>query len=78
MKQIALFFILACVGCVNFDDRQKDLQKKYPKAVITPATSLLANQGYQFLMEDTINNQLFAVSYYTFSTSKISTIRNVK
>lgn len=78
MKRIALFFALACASCVNFNDRQNDLQKKYPKAVITPATSLLANRGYQFLMEDTINKQLFAVKYYTFSTNKISDIRNVK
>lgn len=63
---------------MDFNKRQVNLQKMYPKNVITPATGLLTNQGYEFLMEDTINKQIYAVRFGEFSYTRISDIRNIK
>lgn len=78
MKNLFFISILFLSSCVNYVDRQNNLQKLYPKNVITPATSLLSERGYEFLMEDTITNQIYAVKFYLFSTEKISEIRNIK
>jgi hypothetical protein len=63
---------------MDFNKRQTNLQKMYPKNVITPASSLLQNDGYQFLMEDTINKQLYVVKFEIFSYTRITEIRNIK
>lgn len=59
-------------------DRLTDAQKKYPKCVIQPTTSLLARDGYDIMVEDTIANQIYVLSYYPFSTTKLASIRNIK
>lgn len=63
---------------MDFHKRQVNLQKMYPKNVITPATGIIHNNGYEFLMEDTINNQIYAVSFGEFSYTRIQSIRNIK
>jgi len=79
MKKILLvFLLLGLTSCVNQIDRLKDAQKKYPKCIVQPATSLLSREGYEIMVEDTINNQIYVISYYPFSTNKISDIRNIK
>jgi hypothetical protein len=70
--------VLALTSCVNQMDRLRDAQKKYPKCIVQPTTSLLARDGYEIMVEDTITNQIYVVSYYPFSTTKISAIRNIK
>jgi hypothetical protein len=70
--------VLALTSCVNQMDRLKDAQKKYPKCIVQPTTSLLARDGYEIMVEDTITDQIYVVSYYPFSTTKISAIRNIK
>ncbi len=70
--------VLALTSCVNQMDRLKDAQKKYPKCIVQPATSLLAREGYEIMVEDTINNQIYVLSYYTGSSTKIWAIRNIK
>jgi len=70
--------VLALTSCVNQMDRLRDAQKKYPKCIVQPTTSLLARDGYEVMVEDTITNQIYVLSYWTFSTTKISAIRNIK
>ena len=79
MKKLLLVLaVLALTSCVNQMDRLKDAQKKYPKCIVQPTTSLLAREGYQVMVEDTIANQIYVLDYYPFSTTKISSIRNIK
>ena len=59
-------------------DRLADAQKKYPKCIVQPSTSLLARQGYDIMVEDTMSNQIYVLQYYPFSTTKIQDIRNIK
>jgi hypothetical protein len=79
MKKVLLVLaVLGLTSCVNQMDRLKDTQKKYPKCIVQPTTSMLARDGYEIMVEDTITNQIYVVSYYPFSTTKISAIRNIK
>jgi hypothetical protein len=78
MKKVLLLAVLALTSCVNEMDRLRDAQKKYPKCIVQPSTSLLAREGYEIMVEDTINNQIYVLNYYPFSSTKISSIRNIK
>ena len=77
-KTLLVLAVLGLTSCVNQMDRLKDAQKKYPKCIVQPTTSLLARDGYDIMVEDTITNQIYVLSYYSFSTTKISSIRNIK
>ena len=77
-KVIFIFMACAMTSCVNQMERLSDAQKKYPKCVVQPTTSLFARQGYEILIEDTIAKQMYVLMYYPFSTTKIAEIRNVK
>jgi hypothetical protein len=79
MKKVLITLSLfGLTGCINQMDRLTDAQKKYPKCIIQPTTSLLSRDGYEVMVEDTIANQIYVLSYYPFSTSKIADIRNIK
>ncbi|CAB4154475.1 hypothetical protein UFOVP1307_119 [uncultured Caudovirales phage] len=78
MKKTLLLAVLALTSCVNQMDRLRDAQKKYPKCIVQPTTSMLARDGYEIMVEDTMTNQIYVLSYYPFSTTKISSIRNIK
>lgn len=65
-------------SCVDFNKREKRLKELYPKNVVIPATGLLKRNGYEFLMEDTINKQIYGISFYTWSTTRIQDIVNIK
>jgi len=78
MKNVLLLAVLALTSCVNQMDRLKDAQKKYPKCIVQPTTSLLARDGYDIMVEDTISNQIYVLRYYSFSSTKIWDIRNIK
>lgn len=77
-KVLVTLAILALTSCVNQMDRLKDAQKKYPKCIVQPTTSLLARDGYDIMVEDTISNQIYVLRYYSFSSTKIWDIRNIK
>ena len=77
-KLLTLLSIASLTSCVNAIDRLNDAQKKYPKCIVQPSTSLLARTGYEVMVEDTITNNIYVLSYYPFSTTKISDIRNIK
>jgi hypothetical protein len=78
MKKVLLLVALALTSCVNEMDRLRDAQKKYPKCIVQPSTSLLAREGYEIMVEDTINNQIYVLDYYAFSSTRIWDIRNIK
>ena len=79
MKKFLLSLsLIGLTSCVNQIDRLNDAQKKYPKCIIQPTTSLLARDGYDIMVEDTINNQIYVIRYYPFSKTSISDIRNIK
>ena len=79
MKKFLLSLsLIGLTSCVNQIDRLNDAQKKYPKCIIQPTTSLLARDGYDIMVEDTINNQIYVIRYYPFSRTSISDIRNIK
>jgi hypothetical protein len=77
-KTLLLLAVLALTSCVNQMDRLRDAQKKYPKCIVQPTTSMLARDGYDIMVDDTITNQIYVVRYYPFSTTKIFDIRNIK
>jgi hypothetical protein len=79
MKKLLLILpILFLTSCIDQMDRLADAQKKYPKCVVQPTTSLLARDGYDIMVEDTISNQIYVLQYYPFSTTKVADIRNIK
>jgi PBP1b-binding outer membrane lipoprotein LpoB len=79
MKKLLLILtILFLTSCIDQMDRLADAQKKYPKCVVQPTTSLLAKNGYDIMVEDTISNQIYVLRYYPFSISKVADIRNIK
>jgi hypothetical protein len=78
MKKLLLLSLIGLTSCVNQIDRLNDAQRKYPKCIIQPTTSLLARDGYEVMVEDTINNQIYVIRYYPFSSNKVSDIRNIK
>lgn len=76
-----MMFIAVCFlqqSCVSDYDRLKDAQKKYPNGIVTPSTGLLKRNGYEITIEDTITNQIYGVSYYPFSSTKILGIINIR
>ncbi len=77
-KYVTILAILGLTSCVNQMDRLRDAQRKYPKCIVQPATSLLAREGYEIMVEDTINNQIYVLRYYPFSSTSISDVRNIK
>jgi hypothetical protein len=79
MKKLLLILpILFLTSCIDQMDRLADAQKKYPKCIIQPTTSLLSRDGYDIMVEDTISNQIYVLRYYPFSTTKVADIRNIK
>jgi len=79
MKKLLLILpILFLTSCIDQMDRLADAQKKYPKCIVQPTTSLLAKNGYDIMVEDTISNQIYVLQYYPFSISKVADIRNIK
>jgi hypothetical protein len=78
MKKIILILtIITLTSCVNEKERLDNLQKMYPFSKVEPATNLIKNSGYEYIAIDT-NNQIIAVSFHPFSTTKISSFRNIR
>lgn len=79
MKKLLLAVtLLGLTSCINQIDRLNTAKKLYPKCIVQPTTSLLSRDGYEIMVEDTINNQIYVIRYYPFSSTKISDIRNIK
>lgn len=79
MKNLILILLLTSfTSCVSDYDRVADAKKKYPNAVVTPSTGMIKRNGYEITVEDTITHQIYGVSYYPFSSTKISSIVNIR
>jgi hypothetical protein len=77
-KLITILTLLSLTSCVSDYDRVADAKKKYPNAVVTPSTGIIKRDGYEITVEDTLTHQIYAISYYPFSTTSISTIVNIR
>lgn len=64
-------------GCVDQVNRQKHLQKLYPNCKVEPATGLVQQNGFDFIVIDS-TNQIIAVNFYMFSETKINNLRNIR
>lgn len=77
MKKTLLILALL-TSCVSDYDRVEDCKLKYKNAIVTPSTGMIKSNGYSVTVEDTITGQIYAVSYYPFSSSKIANIVNIR
>jgi hypothetical protein len=79
MKKIILFAIsaLTILSCADQNKRFQNLKKMYPNCKIEPATGLIQNQGYDFIVIDT-TMQIIAVDFYLGSETKITRLRNIR
>jgi hypothetical protein len=77
-KLITILTLFSLTSCVSDYDRVADAKKKYPNAVVTPSTGIIKRDGYEITVEDTLTHQIYAISYYPFSTTSISTIVNIR
>lgn len=78
MKKLLLTLLaITTLSCADQNNRQKNLQKIYPNCKVEPATGLIQRDGYEFIVIDS-TNQIIAVSFYPFSETKISKLRNVR
>ena len=73
-KLITILALLSLTSCVSDYDRVADAKKKYPNALVTPSTGIIKRDGYEITVEDTLTHQIYAISYYPFSTTKIANI----
>lgn len=76
-KLLILIGIVFLLSCADQTKRQKFLEKQYPHSKVEPATGLIQRDGYEFIVIDT-SNQIIAVSFYPFSETKISDLRNIR
>jgi hypothetical protein len=72
-----IFTITTLLSCADEQKRQSYLEKTYPHCKVEPATGLVQKQGFEFIVIDT-NFQIVGVSFYPFSKTKISHLRNVR
>jgi hypothetical protein len=76
-KLIVLVLSLSLMSCADQTKRQKHLQTLYPNCRVEPATGLVQRESYDFIVIDS-TLQIIAVSYYPFSETKISHLRNIR
>jgi hypothetical protein len=80
MKKVFLVFatMLLFGSCVSDFDRIENCKKKFPHGIVTPSTGILKQTGYEITVEDTITHQIYGVSYFLGSDTKIYTIVNIR
>jgi hypothetical protein len=77
-KQILSFLILLLfTSCVNEYNRLNYLKKSFPNSKVEPATGLVKNGGYEYVLIDSLGNMV-AVSFVPFSEKRINGLRNVR
>jgi hypothetical protein len=78
MKQL-IFAALAtiAISCADATKRQQHLAGLYPGCKVEPATGLVQQNGYEFVVVDSAG-QMIAVQFYPWSETKILTLRNVR
>ena len=76
-KFLILALLIALMSCADQTKRQAHLQSVYPKCKIEPATGIIQQQGYDFIVIDT-TGQIISAQYYPFSETKIMSLRNIR
>ena len=76
-KLLILALSIGLMSCVDQIKRQSHLQSVYPNCKIEPATGLIQQQGYDFIVIDT-TGQIISAEYYPFSETKIMSLRNIR
>ena len=76
-KLMILALLIALASCADQTKRQAHLQSIYPKCKIEPATGMIQQQGYDFIVIDT-TGQIISAQYYPFSETKIMGLRNIR
>ena len=78
MKTKALLLsLLLLISCTDSNKKLNYLKTQFPKCKVEPATGLIQQNGFEFIIIDS-TNQIIAVSFYAFSETKIQTMRNVR
>ncbi len=79
MKKLICIILmsLSLMSCADALKQQQFLQKAYPTCKVEPATGLIKEQGYSYILVQP-DGQLIAVQFYPGSESKISSLRNVR
>lgn len=79
MKKLLTILTISLLlsSCVDQNKRLNNLKQMYPNCKVEPATGLIQQNGYEFILIDT-NNQIIAVSFYPFSEIKIQSLRNIR
>ena len=79
MKKLTTLFLVAAlsVSCADQNARLQNLKKLYPHCKVEPATGLIQQSGYDFIIIDTAF-QIIAVDFYMASETKIYRMRNIR
>lgn len=77
-KLLLLLSTIFLLSCIDEQKRMKDCQSKFPGKIVEPATGMLQQEGYGFIVIDTISLQIIAVRYRPFSEKAISSMRNIR
>jgi hypothetical protein len=79
MKKLLIIIILATtlISCSDANKRQEHLKTLYPNCKVEPATGLVQQNGWDFIVIDS-TMQIIAVDFYPFSETKIFALRNVR
>lgn len=65
------------MSCADQQKRHEYLKSIYPTSRVEPATGLIQQNGYDFIVIDS-TNQIIAVGFYAFSETSIRHLRNVR
>jgi hypothetical protein len=76
-KLLFLLLVILMTSCVDQVNRQKHLEKLYPNCKVEPATRLVQENGFDFIVIDS-TNQIIAVNFYMFSETKIWSLINIR
>lgn len=76
MKKL-IIGILLLTSCADSNKRLEFLKTQYPNSKVEPATGLIQQQGYEFIIIDS-TLQIIAVDFYLFSETKVYALRNVR
>jgi hypothetical protein len=76
-KLVFVLMVVSLMSCADQNNRKKHLEKLYPGCKIEPATGLIQQYGFDFIVIDT-TNQIIAINFYAFSETKIFSLRNIR
>ena len=72
-----LAFTVLLTSCANQYKRKRNLEAMYPKCKVEPATGIIQDNGFEFIVIDT-TGQIIAINFYPFSETKIMSLRNIR